>query len=161
LRDDFHTFFFGKGRRDFLLFSRGHVHITPLAYPLPQEFSEENFRELQTEVKSILNTMIDWRNPGTLRQKSIHIQKRYTVIPCDHMGLTGQNMIHIHGPTRDMFLEALFLLLQEDTERIRRCPECDKLFYRVRKQQFCSRQCTNRANVRTWRQREEVKAQER
>jgi len=57
-------------------------------------------------------------------------------------------------------LTPLFLLNQESLDRIRRCPECPTIFYRVQKQKYCSRACTNRANVRTWRQREEVKVQE-
>jgi endogenous inhibitor of DNA gyrase (YacG/DUF329 family) len=43
---------------------------------------------------------------------------------------------------------------------VRRCPECQTVFYRVRKQQYCSRRCTNRANMRQWRQTEKGKTRE-
>ena len=66
------------------------------------------------------------------------------------------------GTTRDIFLlRLLFLLSQQPLDCIRRCPECSTIFFRIKKQQYCSRACTNKANVRTWRQREEVKEKER
>jgi hypothetical protein len=34
--------------------------------------------------------------------------------------------------------------------RVRQCPECNEIFLRVRKQQYCSRRCVNRANKRAW-----------
>ena len=33
---------------------------------------------------------------------------------------------------------------------IARCPECDGLFYRVRKQKYCNRPCVAKANWRAY-----------
>jgi hypothetical protein len=58
------------------------------------------------------------------------------------------------GSTRDAaILTAVMLLLRPDRSPIAICPEDDRLFVKVRRQQFCSRRCVNRANVRAYRQR--------
>ena len=61
----------------------------------------------------------------------------------------------IKGNVRDTFLFTLsFLLLHEGIDRIRECPECHKIFYRVRRQIRCSAACTNRVLVRAFRERQ-------
>ena len=64
------------------------------------------------------------------------------------------------GDTRDVaLLMAVMLLVRSDRASIAICPEDERLFVKVRRQQFCSRRCVNRANVRAYRQRmlEEMK----
>ena len=167
LRHDLYTFFWGKPGEELPRFSLGHVMITPLGLPPPQDFPEGNFRDLQAETRYILYGMLglrDWRassDPGHFRQKPGPIVAQYGLLPLDTSGIPGRNILHATGATRDMFLLALFFLLgHEPTERILRCPECSTIFYRIRKQQYCSRTCTNRANVRHWRQGEHGQQQE-
>jgi hypothetical protein len=65
----------------------------------------------------------------------------------------GRCVLCVEGDTRGTFLTTLlFLLAQQPTNRVSKCPECSKIFLRVRKQQFCGRTCVNRANKRAWRQ---------
>ena len=61
-----------------------------------------------------------------------------------------------------MFLWILSHLLEQGpTDAIRQCPECETIFYRVRKQQYCTRRCVARASMRKWRQTETGKRYER
>lgn len=61
----------------------------------------------------------------------------------------------VQGPaSSELFGFVLFYLIaQEAKGRVLRCPECQTIFYRHRKQKYCSRTCTNRANVKNWRGR--------
>lgn len=62
----------------------------------------------------------------------------------------------------DTFILRLLLKLWgESTDRIQTCPECGSLFYRIRKQKYCSRPCANRVSVRKFRATEKGKRQER
>ena len=60
------------------------------------------------------------------------------------------------GGTRDVaILAAVMLLTKPDRPPIGICPEddCGRLFVRVRRQQYCSRRCVNRANARDRREK--------
>lgn len=60
--------------------------------------------------------------------------------------------INIRGPIVDVFAALIIFLLHESPGiPILRCPECATIFYRIRKQQYCSCQCVNRVNARKWR----------
>jgi hypothetical protein len=62
--------------------------------------------------------------------------------------------VHVIAPVRMLFFwYLLWLLLAEPPDRIQRCPECETIFYRVKKQAYCSRACGNRATQRRWRER--------
>jgi hypothetical protein len=74
-------------------------------------------------------------------------------------GPTGVSQL-IDGTLRDLFLWRLAFVFGKDPSHIKRCPECQTIFYRVRKQEYCTRRCTNRANMREWRQSEKGKARE-
>src|SRR5919197_2968064 len=76
--------------------------------------------------------------------------------------LAGRNMLEVSGTTQNVFLVVLYVLLsREPTDRILRCPECQTVFYRIRKQQYCSRPCVHRAAVRKWRRTETGQQYER
>jgi hypothetical protein len=62
------------------------------------------------------------------------------------------NVLEFWGP--DAFLVTLvFLLKQAGPDRLRRCPGCPRMFFRVRRQRYCSRRCMTRESVRAWRLR--------
>jgi len=155
LRDDFALFLVCKAGQRRPLAQRGEIMTMPLAHPLPSEFSEDDFRALQMEVRVIVQSLV---HEGLLSAPMTEIHGYFFLFRPS----TGDwSVLTAQGATRDMCLVTLlFLLNQESLDRIRRCPECGTIFYRIQKQQYCSRSCTNRANVRTWRQREEVKSQE-
>jgi len=57
----------------------------------------------------------------------------------------------VDGSLRDVFLYRLFdLITQEPTDKIRRCSgsDCNQIFYRERKQKFCSERCQTRELMR-------------
>ena len=69
-------------------------------------------------------------------------------------GETTAGRFLAEGNVRDItILAVVALLAQADSPPIALCPEDDKLFFRVRRQQYCSRSCVNRANARAYRQR--------
>ena len=67
-----------------------------------------------------------------------------------NVGATERGLL-AHGGTRDVAIfAAVMLLTKPDRPPIGICPEddCGRLFVRVRRQQYCSRRCVNRANAR-------------
>ena len=140
----------------------GDVEVRPMEPPYPDEYPEDAFRELQEETRHILQTMVVHPRAERSVWAPISIQAQLAAPRLDGLiPAIGQHLLIAEGTTRDMFLLLVFLLLARgSTARILRCPECSTIFYRVGKQLYCSRTCSNRANVRTWRQREEVKQAE-
>ncbi len=58
-----------------------------------------------------------------------------------------------NGTLQDVFLYRLWRLLGDAAiaEKLLRCPECSKPFYRVHKMKYCGRQCAVTATQRAWR----------
>lgn len=140
----------------------GGIIAMPLNSPLPIEFSVEDFKTLQADTRRILD---EWVGPapgeqGMLSPHDIHAL--YTVTRARRRtGASWVSWLQVQGETRDLFLLVLFhLLSQESMDYVRRCPECRTIFYRIGKQQYHSKQCANRANVRKWRQGAEGKSKE-
>jgi hypothetical protein len=144
----------------------GDVIAAPLAMltpPLPQEYPKDALRQLQQETHAIFSRLVDSRNAWAkdISQGWVSISGEYYLNSFPDVGKRSSNHLLMKGTTRDVFLKILIDLLKyEPTDRILRCPECRTIFYRIRKQQYCSRRCTNRANVRQWRQDEAVKERE-
>jgi hypothetical protein len=70
-----------------------------------------------------------------------------------NVGATARGLL-AHGDTRDVaILAAVMLLTKPDRPPIAICPEDERLFVRVRRQQYCSRRCVNRANARDRREK--------
>ena len=74
------------------------------------------------------------------------------------MGFAG--MLMVCGTPRDLFWWNLSVLLlaEQPGRHILRCPECDTIFYRVQKQAYCSRTCSNRVMQRRFRERHKAEA---
>jgi hypothetical protein len=129
------------------LISLGMVGIIPEECPSAEAFSEDDFRALQADVRDWFSSLTHPLSTGWL-PPAIPMQAR--------VALT-EGALQVHAPVRDLFLWHLFLLvLQEPLDRIRRCPECGTIFYRVKKQAYCSRKCGNRVTQRRWRERQEA-----
>ncbi len=58
---------------------------------------------------------------------------------------------HAGGNFRDQFLMATADLLEKVGDRIKRCPECGRLFGAVRRQAYCSPRCSLRVRTRRYR----------
>lgn len=150
LRDDFVSFFYAEKGQDI----RGPIGevVTPFEQPLPQNYSIEDFEALQKEVYAILSEIVTGRDRGTPSAPECEIKAK--LMAFSFHGIKNRSMLMLRGSTRDMFLLRLYLLLsQEPVNRILRCkaPDCDRIFYRERKQEFCSTKCTNRAYMKEYR----------
>jgi hypothetical protein len=135
--------------------------VTP---PTARDYPEDALRALQGEVRAMLGTIADRQvgvprpgqgsvidgrgTPGCGISDQIPIAvKKWLVVAEPRAGA----VVGISGSVRDVLLEMLFLMLsQQPLSPIARCPECHSLFYRVRRQKYCSRQCANRVNQRIY-----------
>jgi hypothetical protein len=127
---------------------------------LPQEFKEEHFRSLQKDVRDILYGLENWPG-GVARGKSKTLQLKLSLSPL-FIPYTGKYQLTIQGSVCDLFLYILInLIAQQPANKWARCPACNTLFVRVRKQRYCSRRCTKRENMRDWRKTEKGKQYDR
>jgi hypothetical protein len=53
-------------------------------------------------------------------------------------------------PSQLFFIRFGLALMERGTSEIQSCPECDRVFYRIRKQKYCSKTCINRVSRRKW-----------
>jgi hypothetical protein len=65
------------------------------------------------------------------------------------------------APMNLFFIRFGLALMQEGTSAIQSCPACGRAFYRVRKQQYCSKTCINRVSRRNWLENPKNKKKER
>jgi hypothetical protein len=69
---------------------------------------------------------------------------------------------HIESsPAHLFFIRFGLVLMEEGTSQIQTCPECERAFYRVRKQKYCSKTCINRVSRRKWLQNPKNKKKDR
>jgi hypothetical protein len=131
--------------------------------PHPREYPEDAFRALQEDVHSLLRGLVGSRDRRGDAIPPVTVAVHLVIIVVPHTESEPERRVLVPmGPTRDVFLWILSHLLEQGpTDAIRRCPECDTIFHRVRKQQYCSRPCVMRASMRKWRQTEAGKQYER
>jgi hypothetical protein len=126
--------------------------------PRPQDYTADDFRALQVEVREFLSGLVQARKPSghwplAHHSKFITFQHlAYYVTPLDAIGHPGRTRLGVQGSTRDAFWSVfIFLLWDEGIERLMACPECGTIFYRNRKQRYCTRRCVDRVNQRSFR----------
>jgi hypothetical protein len=131
----------------------GDIIGTPSEAPYPEQYGVDDFRVLQQETKRILSGMVDRREGVHNKSSAARISIDLDLLNLGYIpSLAGRNMLEVSGTTQNTFVTVLYLLLsREPTDRILRCPECQTIFCRIRKQQYCSRPCVHRAAVRKWR----------
>lgn len=146
----------GDPQQDFLGFT------SPLEPPLPEDYPEEGFRALQREVRELLKRVVDVRDDVASSSRAHYhpLSLRLSVAPRSFVRQTLKGGVMVRregifltfaGSVRDAFLMTLALLVvRVGTERILRCAECSRIFVRVRRQERCSRACTNKAGFRRW-----------
>jgi hypothetical protein len=140
--------------------------------PKVKDWTGDAVRELQEEVRALFNYIIESRafQAGDPRYKEpIEAGRKedggltaisgldlpifwpsvgYSPLPV----LNAFHVLWATGNAHDLFLLVLnFIITQEPTDKILRCPECKNVFVRIRRQQYCSRTCTKRAVMRNWR----------
>jgi hypothetical protein len=118
---------------------------------LIDKLSLDECMAIQTEMKGILDVWVRAQsNPeGGSAAPSVKIEGDEIILGF----VPGSRCLTVAGPPSPHLFGIIlnFLLWNEPANRILRCPVCEKIFYRNRKQQYCSRTCTNRANVQNWR----------
>ena len=118
-------------------------------YPMtpPKDMTEKQLRNLQNEMREVLEFFVEKESGSGVREgRPIRIKLDYTVTP---KGFSAM------GSVRDCTLAQLMEILKcSDTKPVMRCPQCQKIFYRKRKQLFCSTTCTNREMAQRKRRRD-------
>jgi uncharacterized C2H2 Zn-finger protein len=149
LRDDLADFL-GIGPRSHEgIYLAGRQIATPGIPPLPKDMSEDALRALQAELIALLGALVGGRDKTQSIFPTFEIgATRYGLVGSPNTG----PLVSVTGATRDIvLLTAIQLLIREDTGKVARCPECGKIFHRIRRQRYCERTCVNKANKRNWR----------
>jgi endogenous inhibitor of DNA gyrase (YacG/DUF329 family) len=98
-------------------------------------------------------------------ESSEHLVPRSTIpmirVEAEWGASAGFVAAHVGSAREAVLLRLLYLLARHGHESIRPCPECGRLFWRVRRQLYCSRTCVNRVNMRAWTKAEKKKARTR
>jgi hypothetical protein len=115
----------------------------PIAIPEPKGLPDAALRELQGDVRALLGQVAP---PRRFKVRSVEIQGPLLLNVLAGPPAWLRSISH----PRDAVLLSLGLLLAADPGAVRRCPEpaCQRLFYRVRRQVYCSTPCVKRANKR-------------
>jgi hypothetical protein len=123
------------------------VRTTPLMEPTPQEMSPEAFQALQAEVRGFFDNLIP-KNKG-VREHTLLGEADLRTGPL-RVIFDRRGLVTVVGSTRDSVLITLGLLLGRfPPHALLRCPECDTIVFRDRKNQdYCSRRCVTRVNQR-------------
>ncbi len=117
---------------------------------LQREMTIEELRSLQSEMRSVLWGVV----PGCSMDKiRLNLSFKSLTLPNPFKNMEEIPIIWVFGSTRDVVLYELFTLLRdsEETKRIQLCPECRKIFYKVKRQKYCSQRCANRDYMRQYR----------
>jgi endogenous inhibitor of DNA gyrase (YacG/DUF329 family) len=127
----------------------GNASLSPqLGSPSPSQFTAEDFRSLQREIRGILG---NFTQAGSGNLAVTEIKAGYTIVNADFAGFPDRSFVQVRGSGRDLALLALLTLLSlASVPYVLRCPECGTIFVRVRRQKYCSRRCASNANFRAW-----------
>src|SRR5262249_48720766 len=63
---------------------------------------------------------------------------------------TAAWLIESSSPSHLFFIRFGLTLMERGASEVQIFPECDRVFYRVRKQIYCSKTCINRVRRRNW-----------
>lgn len=141
----------------------GPIQAMPLEPPFPQDMTPEDFKTLQSETREILTQFVKVRQDRRGQQGRTKLSVEAALLPLEVLSprFVGRSMLHLTGPTRDIFLTMVLLLFTfESTAKIGACPECERIMLRTKKREYCSSRCQTRAYMRRYRQQESVKQQE-
>ena len=114
------------------------IQVSVTSAPHPWEMSGRQLRQLQQATRRYLHGYVDARGSyaESVDQLSMDVVN----------GPAGRRVARFGGSVRGVFFLVLTLLLaQHQGRHILRCPECEALFCRVRRQKYCSPSCTDRA----------------
>ncbi len=117
------------------------------------DIAEGEIRSLQREVRATLLTLLDLLGEAAPADEPAPTMLSLQMMPIRIDPKSTHVLVLVRGKTRDVFLATLALLLsRQPFDKVKRCPECRRIFYRERKQMYCMKKCLNRANMRAWRE---------
>ena len=131
----------------------GQIVGSSVSRPFPQDYNLEDFSELQRAVKPILEKAIG-REPYDYRE-AVQIERlEFNLV---HESSDRQH-VYVSGSVRDVFLiRFFFLLAQEGVDNLKRCPECDSIYFKgVGWQKYCARRCSNLASVKRFQRKKKA-----
>jgi len=130
--------------------SLGGVIVSAIERPLAQDYTPEDFLELQQQIRRLLIPIAlsaSAKNAAGARVQAIQpvdIVVNWAVVPAGN-----QAEIVASGSVRDCFLtRLLFLLAGRPPGKILICPACTSIFFKDGKMLYCSRRCANRMAAR-------------
>jgi hypothetical protein len=160
----------GPGDRPFIALPASVSGILAIPEPpTPLDYSETDFLALQKKLLGVLHTLVEGRKQHMTQLYKIRTASKTfpkirtreneepmilfsgSTVGLASLSLPAKTLLLASGPTDVMTLFVLHYLAScEPANRLLRCPECGKIFYRIRKQTYCSRACTNRVLFRRW-----------
>jgi endogenous inhibitor of DNA gyrase (YacG/DUF329 family) len=173
---------FGGMRITAVLEKTGRIAAIPVTQPYPWNYEREQFLSLQQETLSFLERFIvSIEDPGDTiyridpftatyapadaKDSNVVTLIGWPKVPMRPMNPALAGLVHydnriyqvIVGSTEDVFFWVLQGLLTDDVgSRLKRCSECKKIFTRNRKQEYCSKQCTNKVTFRRWQKKHAI-----
>lgn len=117
------------------------------------QLSNEELSKLQKEVYEVLNCAASWGkaiNPRSVIKPDSPLPRHHISVDLD----LRQDLIGVHGSSRDCLLFILYRLLVQEPGTVRRislCPGCGRIFYKIKRQKYCSQRCSNRMYMQEYR----------
>lgn len=149
LRDDLYLFVHGHPNERVF---PGGISATESSGSI-REFSSDDMRSLQAETYAALHSSATISGTSAALPISVHLS-----LSRNPSNWKKKNVLELLGSSRDCFLMILFhLLSQEPVNRIQACPGCNRIFYKAKRQKYCSRRCSNRVYMREYRSTENGK----
>lgn len=137
--------------RELLAAPHKHGHVT---WRLgPERLTREQLQDACNRVKRVVDAFAFARVPGVVGNPLLD----FASAPLDPLSfdvLPGPApswaAISVQGEAPSLVAFAATLELASGGGRLRRCAECNTCFVRVRRQKYCSRRCTDKANKRAY-----------
>lgn len=126
------------------------------------QLPNEEMSKLQAEVYEVLNSAASWgkqSNPRSLVKLNAPLPRHHISVDLELRG----DLIGVHGSSRDCLLFILYRLLVQEprmVQRISLCPGCGRIFYRIKRQKYCSQRCSNRMYMQEYRGKKSDKISE-
>jgi len=142
--------FLGLTRKGSARPGRFDVQVSVLRAPYPRDATKVMLFRLQRDARNMLEQAVEGRG-----FKPTIISDGQNLVLDVVGGSSGPRTLRIGGSMHAAFLLTLaYLLAGKHGVPVLKCPECGRLFVRVRRQKYCQDACTDKA---TWRNYPEEK----
>jgi hypothetical protein len=124
------------------------------------ELPRKELQGIQREVYELLNLAASWSkpiNPHSVIQVDPQSHAVKAPLPVHHINVSLQllsNIIAVKGSSRDCFIFILYRLLTQEpgiVKHITLCSGCGQIFYKIKRQKYCSQRCANRMYMQQYR----------